>query len=54
MDLKDRRVLVVGLARSGVAAAKLLIRLGAQVTANDSKTAEQLGEKYKLQAEQTI
>lgn len=44
MDLKDRRVLVVGLARSGVAAAKLLLRLGAQVTANDSKTAEQLGE----------
>ncbi len=39
-----RRVLVVGMARSGVAAAQLLCRAGAQVVINDSKTAEQLGE----------
>lgn len=43
MEFKDRRVLVVGLARSGVAAAALLCRLGAKVTANDSKTQAELG-----------
>jgi len=44
MDIKDRKVLVIGLARSGIAAAKLLASLGAKVSVNDSKTAEQLGE----------
>ncbi len=44
MPLKDKRVLVVGLARSGVAAAQLLVRHGACVTVNDSKTREELGE----------
>ena len=37
-----RRILIVGLARSGVCAAKMLCELGAVVTVNDSKTAEQL------------
>jgi UDP-N-acetylmuramoylalanine--D-glutamate ligase len=37
MDLKDKKVLVVGLARSGVAAARLLASRGAMVTANDIK-----------------
>ncbi len=39
-----KRVLVVGMARSGVAAAKLLHRAGAKVIINDSKTAEALGD----------
>ncbi len=40
--LQGRRVLVVGLARSGVAAAKLLVREGAVVTVNDGKPADAL------------
>ena len=44
MSLQGKRVLVVGLARSGVAAAQLLVRHGAVVTVNDSKTREGLGE----------
>ncbi len=39
-----KRVLVVGMARSGVAAAKLLNKAGAKVIVNDSKTAEALGD----------
>ena len=39
-----KRVLVVGMARSGVAAAKLLHKAGAKVIINDSKTAEALGD----------
>ncbi|MBI5039432.1 MAG: UDP-N-acetylmuramoyl-L-alanine--D-glutamate ligase [Nitrospirae bacterium] len=35
MKLKDRRVLVVGLGRSGVAASRLLVRNNARVTATD-------------------
>ncbi|MBQ9008706.1 MAG: UDP-N-acetylmuramoyl-L-alanine--D-glutamate ligase [Clostridia bacterium] len=42
---EGRRVLIVGLARSGVCAAKMLCELGASVTVNDMKTAEQLGEE---------
>lgn len=41
-DLKGRRVLVVGLARTGLAAAKFLAEQGARVTANDVRTAEDL------------
>ncbi len=39
-----KRVLVVGMARSGVAAAQLLHKAGAKVIVNDSKTAEALGD----------
>ena len=39
-----KRVLVVGMARSGVAAAKLLHKAGAKVIINDNKTADQLGD----------
>ena len=39
-----KRVLAVGMARSGVAAAKLLHKAGARVIINDSKTAEALGD----------
>lgn len=38
MNLKDKRVTVVGLARSGVGAANLLAALGARVTVTDMKT----------------
>jgi UDP-N-acetylmuramoylalanine--D-glutamate ligase len=41
---KDRRVLVVGLGRSGQAAARLCALRGARVTVNDSRSAEALGE----------
>ena len=43
-NYKDKKVLVVGMARSGVAAAKLLHKAGAKVVINDNKTAEQLGD----------
>ena len=35
----DRRVVVVGAARSGIAAARLLVRRGARVTLSESRTA---------------
>ncbi|MDY0000686.1 MAG: UDP-N-acetylmuramoyl-L-alanine--D-glutamate ligase [Polyangia bacterium] len=44
MELTDRRVLVVGLGRSGQAAARLCARRGARVTVNDHRGAEALGE----------
>ncbi len=43
-DYEGKRVLVVGMARSGVAAAQLLVKHGAKVVVNDSKTGEELGE----------
>src|SRR3984893_8085037 len=43
MDLKNKRVLVVGLGASGVAAALFLQSRGAQVTVSDAKPQEQLG-----------
>lgn len=43
-NYKDKKVLVVGMARSGVAAAKLLHKADAKVVINDSKTAEALGD----------
>jgi len=42
-DVRDREVLVVGLARSGVAAARLLARRGARVVATDEKPEQDLG-----------
>ena len=44
MNYEGKKVLVVGMARSGVAAAQLLRAHGAEVTVNDSKTEEQLGD----------
>jgi UDP-N-acetylmuramoylalanine--D-glutamate ligase len=44
MDVKDLQVVVVGLARSGMSAAALLRRHGAEVTATDIKRAEDLGD----------
>jgi len=45
MDLKNKRVLVVGLGASGVAAALFLQSRGAQVTVSDAKPQEQLGQE---------
>lgn len=42
-EFRDRRVTVVGLARSGVAAARLLVAVGARVTVADAKEEAQLG-----------
>ncbi|MDD4796931.1 MAG: UDP-N-acetylmuramoyl-L-alanine--D-glutamate ligase [Eubacteriales bacterium] len=50
MDYQGKTALVVGLARSGVAAAKLLSRLGARVIANDTKDMTQLPAARELSA----
>jgi UDP-N-acetylmuramoylalanine--D-glutamate ligase len=44
MDLKSKRVLVVGLARTGVAAALFSAARGAVVTATESRTEAEIGE----------
>ncbi len=44
MELKDKRVLVVGMARSGIACCNTLVRLGAHVIASERKTKEQMGD----------
>ena len=44
MDYANKKVLVVGMARSGIAAAQLLAKAGAQVVINDNKTKEELGD----------
>lgn len=44
VKIKGRRILVFGLARSGVGAANLLAGLGAEVTVTDKKPADELGE----------
>src|SRR6202045_5471797 len=42
MDLKNKRVLVVGLGKSGVASALFLKERGARVTVSDTKSPDQL------------
>lgn len=42
--IKDKNVLVVGLATSGIPTVNTLFKLGAKVTVNDKKTAEELEE----------
>lgn len=44
MELKGRRVLVVGLARTGLATARFLVEQGAQVTVTESKPREAVAE----------
>ena len=44
MNYENKKVLVVGMARSGVAAAQLLVKHGAQVIVNDNKSREELGD----------
>ena len=45
LDLKDKKVLVVGLGKSGRAAALFLRRRGAQVTVSDVRSADQLAQQ---------
>jgi len=42
MDFKDKKVLVVGLARTGIATARFLVRRGAKVRVSEVKRAEEL------------
>ena len=42
IELKDKKVLVLGLARSGMAAIRLLHKHGANITLNESKNENQL------------
>ena len=44
MDFKDKKVLVSGIAKSGISAAGLLKKLGADVTVQDAKTEDELGD----------
>ena len=44
IELKDKRVLVLGLARTGIATARFCVARGERVTAIDDRGAEQLGE----------
>ncbi|RKD27670.1 UDP-N-acetylmuramoylalanine--D-glutamate ligase [Caminicella sporogenes DSM 14501] len=44
MDLKDKKVLVVGMAKSGIHTVKILNKLGAKITVNDIKKENELGE----------
>ena len=45
MDLAGKRVLVVGLAQTGIAVARFLARRGARVIVNDGKPEAELGER---------
>ncbi len=47
MKVKDKRIMVCGMARSGIAAAKLLCELGAVVTISDLKKEEDFGDQLK-------
>jgi UDP-N-acetylmuramoylalanine--D-glutamate ligase len=48
MDIKGKRVLVVGLGKSGVASALFLEKRGAQVSVSDAKSEEQLRQEIPL------
>lgn len=48
MDVKDKRVLVVGLGKSGVASALFLKKRGARVTVSDTKSPDQLRDEIPL------
>jgi UDP-N-acetylmuramoylalanine--D-glutamate ligase len=48
MDLREKRVLVVGLGKSGVASALFLQAQGARVTVSDSKSGADLGDEIPL------
>ncbi len=51
LEYKDKRVLVCGMAKSGVSAAKLLNTLGARVTLQDMKKREEIKESQLLENE---
>ncbi len=48
MDYKGKKILVIGLARSGMAAIKVLTKLGATITLSESKPREELPELPEL------
>lgn len=48
MKFQGKKVLVVGMARSGIGAVKILKNLGALVTINDSASEEKLADKIKV------
>ena len=50
IDFSGKKVLVLGLARSGMAAVKLLTRLGAEVTVSESRALSDIKELSELQA----
>ncbi len=54
MDLSNKRVLVVGLGKSGVASALFLKEKGAKVTVSDAKPQDQLKEEIPLLLDQGI
>src|SRR5215467_11206311 len=54
MDLNNKRVLVVGLGRSGVASALFLKAQGARVTVSDSKSEDQLRQEIPRLLDQGI
>src|SRR5437868_10957604 len=54
MNLKNKRVLVVGLGKSGVASALFLKRQGASVTVSDTKTETELRDEIPLLLEEGI
>src|SRR6266513_4565171 len=54
MELNNKRVLVVGLGRSGVASALFLKSRGARVTVSDAKSEDQLREEIPALLDQGI
>ena len=54
MDLNNKRVLVVGLGRSGIASALFLKAQGARVTVSDSKSEDQLRQEIPRLLDQGI
>ena len=51
MRLKDKKVLIVGVARTGMAVAKFLVARGAKVTITDLKTKLELKDELKSLSE---
>ncbi len=49
-NYNGKRILILGLARSGMAAARLLRRLGAEVTVSEAKSADQIPQREELKA----
>ncbi len=54
MNFKGKKILVVGVARSGVSAAVLLKKLGAVVTISDSKTEDKIIDEVKILKENGV
>ncbi len=52
MELKDKNILVIGMARSGISAAKLCMKKQSNVTLYDGKNKEQLEDSIQLFGEE--